>query len=191
MRRLTNDSLSDLKEVFYVFDAVLYDFSLSLTSFDVWSCRCNATESIEIWPVQDFIIRQRPYSMNIDDEFVPISSAEDSSPLICLVSTCFSHQSSVWSLIYIKKLSTDHYPRVNHVKSVFRILYAVLQAIGLRMTRENEAEQRTRQQRALQAIINEKRAELDRSVRCYVCECDCLSVFVSVCMNVCLSAWVR
>ena len=36
------------------------------------------------------------------------------------------------------------------------------QAIGLRMARENESEQRTRQQRALQAIINEKRAELDR-----------------------------
>jgi uncharacterized protein YhaN len=37
-----------------------------------------------------------------------------------------------------------------------------LRAIGLRMARESESEQRTRQQRALQAVINEKRAELDR-----------------------------
>lgn len=37
-----------------------------------------------------------------------------------------------------------------------------LRGIGLRMSAENEAENRTRQQRALQAIINEKRAELDR-----------------------------
>ena len=37
-----------------------------------------------------------------------------------------------------------------------------LHAIGLRMASENEAEQRSRQQRALQAVINEKRAELDR-----------------------------
>lgn len=42
----------------------------------------------------------------------------------------------------------------NHNQSV--------QAIGLRMARENEGDQRVRQQRALQAIINEKRAELDR-----------------------------
>jgi intraflagellar transport protein 20 len=37
-----------------------------------------------------------------------------------------------------------------------------LRAIGLRMAKDNEAEQRSRQQRALQAVINEKRAELDR-----------------------------
>jgi hypothetical protein len=36
------------------------------------------------------------------------------------------------------------------------------QAIGLRMTCENEADQRNRQRRAIQAQINEKRAELDR-----------------------------
>lgn len=38
------------------------------------------------------------------------------------------------------------------------------QAIGLRMTCENEADQRNRQRRAIQAQINEKRAELDRYV---------------------------
>mmetsp|Transcript_18556 Transcript_18556/g.34661 ORF Transcript_18556/g.34661 Transcript_18556/m.34661 type:complete len:104 (+) Transcript_18556:59-370(+) len=37
-----------------------------------------------------------------------------------------------------------------------------LRAIGLRMTCENEADQRNRQRRAIQAQINEKRAELDR-----------------------------
>eukprot|EP01041_Mallomonas_annulata_P009381 gene9381-19467_t len=37
-----------------------------------------------------------------------------------------------------------------------------LRAIGLRMAVDNEADKRTRQQKALQALINEKRAELDR-----------------------------
>jgi hypothetical protein len=37
------------------------------------------------------------------------------------------------------------------------------QAIGLRMACENEAESRSRQKRTLQALINEKKAELDRS----------------------------
>jgi len=37
-----------------------------------------------------------------------------------------------------------------------------LRAIGLRMAKENEADQRSRQQRAIQAVLNEKRAELDR-----------------------------
>ena len=35
-------------------------------------------------------------------------------------------------------------------------------AIGLRFATENEADQRSRQQRAIQAILIEKRAELDR-----------------------------
>lgn len=39
-----------------------------------------------------------------------------------------------------------------------------LKAIGLRMAAENEAEQRQKQERALRAVINEKRAELDRYV---------------------------
>jgi hypothetical protein len=37
-------------------------------------------------------------------------------------------------------------------------------AIGLRMACENEADQRSRQKRTLQALINEKKAELDRLV---------------------------
>lgn len=37
-----------------------------------------------------------------------------------------------------------------------------MQAIGLRMAVENEEEQRRRQERALQTMINEKKAELDR-----------------------------
>ena len=37
-----------------------------------------------------------------------------------------------------------------------------LRAIGLRMAKENEADHRSRQQRAIQAVLNEKRAELDR-----------------------------
>jgi hypothetical protein len=36
------------------------------------------------------------------------------------------------------------------------------QAIGLRMTCENEADSRSRQKKTLQALINEKKAELDR-----------------------------
>lgn len=38
------------------------------------------------------------------------------------------------------------------------------QAIGLRVATESEAEQRIRQERALQTMINEKKAELDRYV---------------------------
>lgn len=41
---------------------------------------------------------------------------------------------------------------------------SLTQAIGLRMTCENEVDQRNRQRRALQALINEKKAELDRHV---------------------------
>jgi len=37
-----------------------------------------------------------------------------------------------------------------------------LRAIGLRMASENEVEQRDRKKRAMQALIAEKRAELDR-----------------------------
>mmetsp|Transcript_16788 Transcript_16788/g.28485 ORF Transcript_16788/g.28485 Transcript_16788/m.28485 type:complete len:128 (+) Transcript_16788:201-584(+) len=37
-----------------------------------------------------------------------------------------------------------------------------LRAIGLRIAVENEAEQRTRQERSIQTMINEKKAELDR-----------------------------
>mmetsp|Transcript_18332 Transcript_18332/g.25145 ORF Transcript_18332/g.25145 Transcript_18332/m.25145 type:complete len:108 (+) Transcript_18332:1445-1768(+) len=37
-----------------------------------------------------------------------------------------------------------------------------LRAIGLRIAAENEVEQRVRQQRALQTLINERRAELDK-----------------------------
>jgi intraflagellar transport protein 20 len=37
-----------------------------------------------------------------------------------------------------------------------------LKAIGLRMAVENEVENRHRQERALQSMINEKKAELDR-----------------------------
>lgn len=36
------------------------------------------------------------------------------------------------------------------------------QAIGLRLAAENEEEQRRRQERSLQTMINEKKAELDR-----------------------------
>jgi len=39
-----------------------------------------------------------------------------------------------------------------------------LRAIGLRMATENEADQRVRQQRSLEAMIKEKRGELDRYV---------------------------
>ena len=42
-----------------------------------------------------------------------------------------------------------------------------LKAIGLRMAAENEAEQRQKQERALRAVINEKKAELDRYVAQY------------------------
>jgi len=43
-----------------------------------------------------------------------------------------------------------------------RIEKQKLRAIGLRIAAENEADQRQRQQRAIQAIMNEKRVELDR-----------------------------
>lgn len=43
-----------------------------------------------------------------------------------------------------------------------RIEKQKLRAIGLRIAAENEADQRQRQQRAIQAIMNEKRIELDR-----------------------------
>lgn len=42
------------------------------------------------------------------------------------------------------------------------LIFFSVKAIGLRMTCENEADQRSRQKRAIQAQINEKRAELDR-----------------------------
>jgi len=42
-----------------------------------------------------------------------------------------------------------------------------LKAIGSRMAAENEESQRQRQQRAMQAIISEKKAELDRYVAQY------------------------
>ena len=42
-----------------------------------------------------------------------------------------------------------------------------LKAIGSRMTAENEEGQRHRQQRAMQAIIGEKKAELDRYISQY------------------------
>ncbi len=40
--------------------------------------------------------------------------------------------------------------------------FSFVQAIGLRMAVENEVEHRHRQERALQTMINEKKAELDR-----------------------------
>ena len=43
-----------------------------------------------------------------------------------------------------------------------RIDVQKLRAIGLRMSCENEAENRVRQQRTMQAILSEKRNELDR-----------------------------
>ena len=43
-----------------------------------------------------------------------------------------------------------------------RIDVQKLRAIGLRMSCENEAENRIRQQRTMQAILSEKRNELDR-----------------------------
>ena len=52
----------------------------------------------------------------------------------------------------------------------FRIDERKLKAIGLRMTSENECEQRLRKLRALQALITEKKAELDR----YVTQCQSL-----------------
>jgi hypothetical protein len=39
-----------------------------------------------------------------------------------------------------------------------------VQAIGLRIAAEGEADQRIRQERALHTMINEKKAELDRYV---------------------------
>lgn len=53
--------------------------------------------------------------------------------------------------------------------------FVILQAIGLRIAAESEAEQRIRQERALQTMINEKKAELDRYVLlalfCQICIC--------------------
>ena len=43
-------------------------------------------------------------------------------------------------------------------------------AIGFRMACENEADLRSRQKKTLQALINEKKAELDR----YVAQCQSL-----------------
>ena len=48
-----------------------------------------------------------------------------------------------------------------------RIECQKIRAIGLRMAADNETDQRNKHQRALQAIISEKRAELDRFVAQY------------------------
>lgn len=48
-----------------------------------------------------------------------------------------------------------------------RIESQKIRAIGLRMAADNETDQRNKHQRALQAIISEKRAELDRFVAQY------------------------
>ena len=45
---------------------------------------------------------------------------------------------------------------------MFFITIIIHQAIGLRMAKEAEEEKRHGQQKAMQAIINEKKAELDR-----------------------------
>ena len=42
------------------------------------------------------------------------------------------------------------------------LLFHLFQAIGLRLAVENEAEQRNKQRKTLQAIISEKKSELDR-----------------------------
>jgi hypothetical protein len=43
------------------------------------------------------------------------------------------------------------------------LLIETTKAIGLRMAVENEFDNRSRQERALQTMINEKKSELDRS----------------------------
>mmetsp|Transcript_48242 Transcript_48242/g.98544 ORF Transcript_48242/g.98544 Transcript_48242/m.98544 type:complete len:128 (-) Transcript_48242:169-552(-) len=67
---------------------------------------------------------------------------------------------------FVEKISTFN-DKVNTLVDILdvhanRIDAQKLRAIGLRISAENEAEQRTRQERALQTMINEKRAELDR-----------------------------
>jgi len=67
---------------------------------------------------------------------------------------------------FVDKISTFS-EKVNSLVDVLelhaaRIDAQKLRAIGLRMASENESEQRSRQQRALQAVVAEKRAELDK-----------------------------
>lgn len=69
--------------------------------------------------------------------------------------------------IYIKIEISDFNEKVNSLVDVLethatRIDERKLKAIGLRMETENESEQRSRKQRSLQALIAEKKAELDR-----------------------------
>lgn len=60
-----------------------------------------------------------------------------------------------------QKLRVLAAPRWLHMLAVdWAVLF--IQAIGLRIAAENETDQRNRQQRALQTMIHEKKAELDR-----------------------------
>mmetsp|Transcript_2215 Transcript_2215/g.3695 ORF Transcript_2215/g.3695 Transcript_2215/m.3695 type:complete len:128 (-) Transcript_2215:109-492(-) len=67
---------------------------------------------------------------------------------------------------FVEKISSFN-EKVNTLVDILdlhanRIDSQKLRAIGLRIAAESEAEQRTRNQRALQTMINEKKAELDR-----------------------------
>mmetsp|Transcript_18331 Transcript_18331/g.25137 ORF Transcript_18331/g.25137 Transcript_18331/m.25137 type:complete len:128 (+) Transcript_18331:931-1314(+) len=67
---------------------------------------------------------------------------------------------------FVEKISTFN-EKVNSLVEILeshanRIDSRKLRAIGLRIAAENEVEQRVRQQRALQTLINERRAELDK-----------------------------
>eukprot|EP01038_Epipyxis_sp_PR26KG_P006621 gene6621-9088_t len=67
---------------------------------------------------------------------------------------------------FVEKISSFN-TKINSLVDVLdshanRIDGQKLRAIGLRIAAENEVEQRVRQQRALQTMINEKKAELDR-----------------------------
>ena len=71
-------------------------------------------------------------------------------------------------LLYSSKLEiTGFNEKINSLAEVLethatRIDDRKLKAIGMRIAVENEAEQRMRKQRAIQALIAEKKAELDR-----------------------------
>lgn len=67
---------------------------------------------------------------------------------------------------FVDKISSFN-EKVNSLVDVLeshanRIDAQKMKAIGLRIAAENEVEQRNRQQRAYQTMINEKKAELDR-----------------------------
>lgn len=95
------------------------------------------------------------YKVRILDETRAKRAAELEKESTGFVEKISTFQEKVAALVEVLE---SHAQRIDSKK---------LRAIGLRMATENEADQRARQQRSLEAMIKEKRGELDRYVTQY------------------------